>query len=222
VSSDQRAAQLRALLYSRVGAFFTNTMRRPGFCTVCTAPAAAELCRRCTSHRARYGESLADLVVPLAYVRGRMKPPHQSEHYVWRYKHPVRPSPRCLRDLSLVMLAGTTLHGPCIARTVGWWEVVTFVPSASRPGPEHPVAELARQVAAHSHGVQRILLRPGPGLTKEPLRAPRGDRFTVAPEHLPVITGRHQWEEHRPLIEGPHEPYDALCCPVTDGACPAG
>ncbi len=52
--------------------------------------------------------------------------------------------------------AGSLLHGACIARHVGWWGAVTFVPSASRPGPEHLVAELARQIAPFQLNASRI------------------------------------------------------------------
>ena len=188
---DQIAGQLRSLLRARVGAFFSITSRGSGRCVVCTAPAVPELCGACAGQRATHGSQLADLVVPLAYVRGWMSPTHQSEHYVWRYKHPVQPSPRCLDDLRLMMLAGTLVHGGCIARVLGWWQAVTFVPSASRPGPDHPVAELARQVAAHNLNAQRILLTIGPGFAAEPLRSPRADRFVISPEFQPAVAGRH-------------------------------
>lgn len=191
MNPDELAAQARARLYAEVGAFFTNTSRDPGRCAVCTAPATAGMCGGCAGQRMTYGTGLADLVVPLAYVQGWMRPPHQSEHHVRRYKHPVQPSPVCLRDLKLMMLAGTLLHGQCIARTVGWWQVVTFVPSSSRPGPEHPVAELARQVAAHNLNAQRIVLALGPGIAVEPARWPRPDRFVVPPEFVPTVAGRH-------------------------------
>lgn len=218
------------------------------------------MCDQCTSQRATYGTGLADLVVPLAYVKGWMIPPHQSEHHVRRYKHLTQPSHKCLQDLKLMMLAGTWLHGECIARTAGWWQVVTFVPSASRPGPEHPVAELARQVAPFKLNAHRILLGIGPGFAAEPDRWPRPDRFVVPPKFAPVVAGQHvlvvddtwvsggkaqsaalalkaagasavtiicigrwlsfRWAEHRPLIENLTEPYDAVQCPVTGGACP--
>lgn len=188
MTPDHVATELQTLLRSRVGAFFSNTSREPGRCAVCTAPAVAGLCRICAAQRAAYGSQLADLVVPLAYVRGWMTPTHQSEHHVWRYKHPVQPSPRCLDDLRLMTRACVVLHDACIARAVGRRQVVTFVPSLSRPGPDHPVAELARQVVG---GTQRIRLTPGPGIGVEPSRSPRADRFVVAPECRSVIAGRH-------------------------------
>lgn len=80
--SDEVAQQVRALLYAKIGAFFTNTSRGPGRCAVCTAPTLADLCGGCAGQRATYGPWLANLVVPLPYVRGWMSPAHQSEHHV--------------------------------------------------------------------------------------------------------------------------------------------
>ncbi|MGH8920602.1 MAG: hypothetical protein ACRD0H_20100, partial [Actinomycetes bacterium] len=192
VIPEEIGKQAQARLYTDVGAFFTNTSRGPAHCAVCTAPASSELCVQCASQQATYGTRLADLVVPLAYVRGWVNPPHQSEHHVRRYKHLTQPSSKCLQDLKLMMLASTLLHGECIASTVGsWWQVLTFVPSQTRPGPEHPVAELARQVAAHTLNVQRILLTLGPEFATAPERWPLPDRFVVAPEFVPVVVGRH-------------------------------
>lgn len=119
-----------------------------------------------------------------------MSPTHQSEHHVYRYKHPRFPAPKCVTDLSLMVLVGSLLHGARIAQTVGWWGAVTFVPSAMRPGPEHPAAELARQIPTFGPQVQRVLLASGPGLGDSG-RAPRPDRFIVAPEFVPAISGQH-------------------------------
>lgn len=259
---EELAARARGRLHAQVGGFFTNTRRgAPLICAVCTGPAASELCPQCAGQRANFGGGLADLVVPLAYVKGWMNPPHQSEHHVRQYKHPRHPAPKCVTDLSLMMLAGSLLHGACIAQHVGWWGAVTFVPSASRPGPEHPVAELARQIAPFHLNASRILLEPGPGFASEPSRAPRSDRFVVSPQFVGQVAGRHvlvvddtwvsgakaqsaslalkavgavavtvicigrwlryTWPDHRQLIETLHEPYNAMMCPVTGGACPA-
>lgn len=87
-----------------------------------------------------------------------MNPPHQSEHHVRHYKHPRHPASKCVTDLSLMILVGSLLQGACMAWHGGWWGAVTFVPSASRPGPEHLVAELARQIAPFQLNVSRILL----------------------------------------------------------------
>ncbi|MGH4008022.1 MAG: hypothetical protein ACRDTH_07660, partial [Pseudonocardiaceae bacterium] len=212
------AAQIRARLHAKVGAVFTNTSRGPGRCAVCTAPASVELCGWCANQRASYGSRLADLVAPLAYVRGWMSPPHQSEHHIRRYKHPVQPSPGCLNDLKLMMLAGTLLHGQCIARTVGWWQVVTFIPSVSYPGMEHPVAELARQAATHDLNARRILLALGPGFGAEPDRWPRPDRFVVPSEFMPVIAGRHVLVVDDSWVSGGKSQSAALALKVAGAA----
>lgn len=68
------ASEASAQLYRKVGGFFTNTRRGSGHCAVCTGPAAAELCPRCTEQRREHGTRLADLVVPLAYAKGHVNP----------------------------------------------------------------------------------------------------------------------------------------------------
>ena len=183
--------QAPGLLFEQVGAFFTNTGRGPGRCRVCTGPATETLCGPCVEQRATYGDRLADLVVPLAYTKGGMTPRHQSEHHMWQYKNLIQPVAECLRDLKLMMLTATWLHGGCISRTVGWWEVVTFVPSAKRPGTTHPVVELARQVAPFELDATRVLLDLGPDFANESTRWPMPARFTVPPQFVDPIADRH-------------------------------
>lgn len=191
MTAERFAEEACAHLHAQVSGFFSNTRRGPGFCAVCTGPGPAGMCGRCATHRAQYGERLADLVVPLAYVRGWMTPKHQSEHHVWQYKHRAHPSARCMQDLQLMILAATALHGRCMARAVGrGWDAVTFVPSATRPGPEHPVSHLARQVTDHSPHTERILLAPGPNIEAERHNLVP-DRFAVPPEYRRAVTGRH-------------------------------
>ncbi|MCP2166292.1 hypothetical protein [Goodfellowiella coeruleoviolacea] len=87
---------------------------------------------------------------------------------------PVR---RCANDLELMVMAATELHGRCMVEAVGQeWTAVTFVPSATRGGPDHPVAALARQVAGLGPA-NRLLLAPGPGIAAK--RVVRADRFVV-------------------------------------------
>lgn len=189
MTPEEYAAALTVRLFTEVGGFFCNTRRgMPGICEVCSGPATGSLCPQCRNARDSYGHRLADLVVTLAYVKGRMSPTHQSEHHVYSYKR--QPSaPKCVQDLHLMMLAGTWLHGACIAEALGWWQVVTFVPSANRPGPEHPVAGLARQAYSVYPNTTGILLGIGPGYHAEPHRFPRLDRFAVPA--TPAIAGCH-------------------------------
>ena len=188
----QHIADLAAeRLYELVGAFFTNTSRGPGRCQVCTGPATESLCPQCSTWHATYGTDLADLVVPLAYAKGYMDPLHQSAHHVHQYKHHLRPSVECQRDLKLMVRTATLLHGECIAQAVGWWDVLTFVPSASRPGAEHPVVDLARAVAPRNPEPARVLLDLGPDILTGPQRHPLPHRFAVSDRFLPKVAGRH-------------------------------
>ena len=61
---------IRDVLRSRVGGFFANTLRSaPDTCDVCTGPSRSDVCPPCREHRLAFGDGLADLVVPLAYIR---------------------------------------------------------------------------------------------------------------------------------------------------------
>jgi hypothetical protein len=176
-------------LNDRVGGFFCNTIR-DGTCTVCTGPAAGSLCSQCRIARKQYGTDLADLVVPLAYAKGRLNPPHQSEHHVYRYKRKP-PAPRCAQDLQLMMLVAAILHARCLDSVVKPWSAVTFVPSADRPGPAHPCVDLARQVAAQRPEASHVLLDIGPEYAEEPSRVPRCRRFVLDEQHAAAVAGRH-------------------------------
>jgi hypothetical protein len=193
--TDPVAAELTDRLYADVGAFFCNTLRgERRICVVCAGPANTQvdpsLCTQCGSAQDAYGTSLADLVVPLAYAKGRMPSIHQSAHHVRAYKAPT-PALKCVQDLQLMMGAATYLHGRCIAAMVGWWQVVTFVPSASRPGGEHPVAGLARIVHEIQPSASKIALAIGPGFQSPPTRVPRPDRFVVPTRYQPAVADKH-------------------------------
>lgn len=180
-----------AQLYSKVGGFFSNTKRGPGHCQVCTGPATAELCPQCAAQRGKYGSRLADLVVPLAYAKGHVKPIHQSAHHVIRYKSGLQPSVENLQDLQLMVHTASSYHGACIAGVAGWWEALTFVPSAKWPGVEHPVVELATQVVPSEATVSKVLLDNGPDISAEPKRWPLPTRFEVNDTWRKKVTGKH-------------------------------
>ena len=191
MTPDWITSDVTAQLYSRVGGFFTNTQRGPGHCRVCTGPASAELCSKCTAQRNEYGSRLADIVVPLAYAKGHVSPIHQSAHHVIRYKSELQPSLENLQDLQLMINTASRLHGACIAKVVGWWEALTFVPSASRPGIQHPVVELAKRVAPSASNVDKILLDNGPDISADPIRWPMATRFEIADKWQKKIAGKH-------------------------------
>lgn len=184
----RKSAQDR--LHREVGAFFTNTIRSADTCQVCTGPAVGKRCDQCEAQRLRYDGQLADQVILLAYAKGKMSPPHQSAHHMYRYKNRIEPSAECMRDLKLMMRAATLLHSDCIARGFGPWDVVTFVSSESRPGLEHPVVELARQVAS-TDTTRRILLDVGPDISAAPRRFPLPRRFTVPERWKRRVRDRH-------------------------------
>jgi phosphoribosylpyrophosphate synthetase len=191
MTPDWITSNAPAQLYSKVGGFFTNTTRDRGHCQVCTGPATVELCPKCSAHQTEYASRLADLVVPLAYVKGHMKPIHQSEHHVFRYKSSRQPSLENRQDLQLMIHTASRLHGACIARVVGRWEALTFVPSASRPGICHPVVELAKQVVSSASNIKKILLDNGPDISTEPTRWPLTTRFEVADKWRKQVAGKH-------------------------------
>ena len=83
MTPEQYAETLATRLYLQVGAFFTNTRRgAPGTCVTCTGPATGPSCPQCRHPQEVYGSELADLVVPLAYAKGWMRPIHQCCGYV--------------------------------------------------------------------------------------------------------------------------------------------
>jgi phosphoribosylpyrophosphate synthetase len=125
------------------------------------------------------------------YARDNMTPRHQSAHHMYQYKHRIQPVEECRRDLKLMMLTATWLHGECIARTVGWWEVLTFTPSASRPGATHPVVELAKAVMPLKPEPESVLLDLGPDIAAEPKRWPLPHRFVISKQFAPKVAGRH-------------------------------
>ncbi|SFE60956.1 hypothetical protein SAMN04487819_11819 [Actinopolyspora alba] len=187
MNGSQLHETLRNALLDRVGGFFRNTVRHSGeTCSVCTGPVFSSdsaRCGVCSSHRAEFGDQLADQVLPLTYVCGnRPQGIHQSAHTVVSYKRtPV--AEKSVEDLCLMIMTATTIHASCIAVSPGRaWQAVTFVPSANNPGRGHPVARLARQVAFHNDANKRLTLDLGPGIESGQLRC----AMTVSP--FPSIT----------------------------------
>ncbi|NLT57181.1 MAG: hypothetical protein GXX79_21990 [Actinomycetales bacterium] len=186
-----RRDTLRHNIQARVGGFFCNTRREAGLtCQVCTGPATASLCGRCATQRRTYGDRLADRVLTLTYVRGRMPSNHQSVYTVFAYKNLTHPVGKCLTDLGLMIKAATALHGDCIAREAGGpWTVVTFVPSAARPGLSHPVSQFVHYVAGASRP-ETVVLDLGPSAAIAD-RQVLPDRFAVPDHAHATIVGQH-------------------------------
>ena len=175
----------------RVGGFFANTLRAEhDTCDVCTGPASSGICPPCRSQRVTFGNELADLVVPLTYVRARMSPTYQSEHHMYAYKG-TPPARRCVDDLALTLVAGTVLHRDCIASVAGSpWQAVTFVPSARAQGSVHPAAQLARQVVEHGFPARPVGLQLGPS-GDDGRREVLSDRFVVPDRWRDRVVDRH-------------------------------
>jgi hypothetical protein len=179
-------------LNQRVGGFFRNTRRQAGVtCSVCCGPSERPLCPKCLEQRSSFGDQLADRIYVLTYARANARPHiDQSAHTVQAYKQ-IPPALKCGDDMRLMILAATYVHGSCIARVAGApWAAVTFVPSATRPGPEHPTAELARHVHGHNGSENRFRLDIGPGISDESRRV-RDDKFSVPDRFRDTIAGRH-------------------------------
>ncbi len=257
---DPVAEKLRAALTRRVGGFFHNARKDLGVaCQVCAGPATEAVCGKCAGHRDEFGDRLANQVAILAYARGYAPGLHQSAHHVREYKA-IPPAEKCAEDLAMMILAATYIHWRCIAGqgSGAIWDSVTFVPSKSRPGPEHPVAELARNVALCNGSKNRFRLHLGVGYDA-PKRTIVRDRFSVPESALGRVVGkrillvddtwttggtvqsaavalhdagaghvtalcvarwcRHDWSDHRQLLDSCTAPYDAFVCPVQNPSC---
>lgn len=153
---------------------------------MCTGPAAASVCGKCRKWQRMFGDMLADLVVPLAYAKSNMRPQHQSQHHMRQYKA-TPPAAKCANDLGLMMGAAAWLHARCL----GDWQVVTFVPSATNPGPTHPIVPIAQRVHQVRRQAAKVSLGIGAGFEADPDHEPRGDRFFVAEQDRAVVDGRH-------------------------------
>jgi hypothetical protein len=184
--------RLPDLVNDRVGGFFHNTRSISGVtCQVCSGPGDADdLCGPCRAHRLDLRRDIADRVLTLTYARGRAHPRHQSAFHMWAYKQPSGPSTRAAEDLALMVLAATHQHSHCIEQVAGRpCDAVTYVPSTTRPGPEHPVAQLARHVRGLDTS-QRFRLTLGPSATRKD-RAVLPDRFIVEPQYVARVKNRH-------------------------------
>lgn len=217
-TADPVAVRLINRLYADVGGFFCNSRRdRPDTCHVCTGPTITPpLCGPCREARNEHGRSLADLVVPVAYAKGRMPSMHQSAHHVREYKAPS-PAPRCAQDLQLMAGAATYLHGPCIGAAVGPWRAVTFVPSATRP--DHPLASIASRVHSVYPACAKVGLAIGPGFDAPPSRVPRPDRFTVPDTFRSLVVGQHVLVAEDTWVSGDKAQSAALALKAAGATC---
>src|ERR671933_379676 len=129
-------AGIERRLVDRVGSFLRNVERTPGVtCGVCTAPTdGGTECSRCRHDRERFGELLADLVVPVAYGGHN----DQSRTLLHGYKDEVAAQPGDERRLLVLLLLWVAVqrHRRCIERRVqAPLQLWTTVPSTK--GREH-------------------------------------------------------------------------------------
>lgn len=190
MTPQDHSHEFRDLLRARVGGFLRNTRREPGVtCSVCCVPTSADLCAPCQDQRGLYGDQLANRVVTLTYVRGNAPRYHQSAYLIRTYKQPPEGA-KSAEDVALLITAATYIHASCGPETLGSpWTAVTYVPSVRAPGPEHPVAGLARRVVGMTVR-QRFTLELGPGATN-PARSVRPDQFAVNPRLHDRVSGQH-------------------------------
>ena len=187
---DQVALDLSAALKDRVGGFFHNTRDIAGVtCRVCSGP-GSPLCGPCREQQVAFGDQLADRVLTLAYATGNAPQYHQSAFHMRAYKQPGAPSEKARDDLALMVVAASYIHGRCVgAASPAPWNAVTFIPSVTRPGPTHPVADLARRVYGLAPD-RRFLLDLGPTAT-DPSRSVRRDTFRVSEQWSAHVRGAH-------------------------------
>jgi hypothetical protein len=138
-----------------------------------------------------FGDQLASQIFTLTYVQGNHpRKIHQSAYTLRSYKAPV-PVVESQQNLQLVVAVASAVHGACMQEPAERpWDSLTFVPSVSRPGPNHPVADLAHQVRKLRDPALRFGLDLGPG-SADTSRSVRADRFAVPAEYLDRVDGRH-------------------------------
>lgn len=162
-------------LVNEVGGYLRNVIREPAVtCAVCVGPVVPPYvkCHRCHTDWGRFGDQLADLVVPVCYgIKGT-----QSGHLMWMYKHPTAPVRRNRTLLTMLLLAALGLHERCIQGVLGHpidaWAVV---PSTRGRQGEHPLRVVARGAR---FSCPEIGLSINPSSEADD-RATASDRFTV-------------------------------------------
>lgn len=149
-------------LVAELGGYLRNAVRETGVtCVVCAGPIAPPYveCFRCRADRLRFGDELADVVVPISYgIKGG-----QSGQLMWMYKHPTNPVARYRTLLTVLLLVTVEKHGPCLTRAAGLpidaWAVV---PSTTGREGEHPLRVIARRVMRSD---PEVVLRNNPQWT---------------------------------------------------------
>jgi len=136
--SDAVLQQFRGVLVRQAGGYLRNTIREERVtCRVCSTPVDDFLrCFQCQQHHSGFGEQLADAVGALTYgVDGQ-----QSGYVMYGYKS-ENPIEEHVAVVAMTVMLGISLHGPCLAATVGapvtHW---TVVPSLRGRAGAHPLS----------------------------------------------------------------------------------
>jgi len=123
-----------------------NPIRIPGVtCAVCAEPTGGLLrCRVCESHIARWGNALADRVVPLTYASDQVS--RQVRYDLRQYKDGERAGGVAGARLSYVVWYSIHRHGRCVTMASDARPTAVIpVPSGAAPRHEgHPLLELAK------------------------------------------------------------------------------
>lgn len=175
--TDTGRETIRQRLITEVGGYLRNVVREDDVtCAVCATPIrpAFNLCLRCERDRREFGDSLADLVVPICYgIRGR-----QSGHLMYSYKDLEAPARHNQTLLSVLLLAALDLHGGCIQQRLGQdLDAWAFVPSArsDRTG-EHPLHVVVKRAGMTLPEVELVTRE----LADSAQRRTSSDRFALA------------------------------------------
>jgi hypothetical protein len=207
---DERARVAR-LVRDQVGAIFRTVRRGQGICEVCAGPASGSLCGTCSWHRDRYGDRLADLVVPVAYaVRGQ-----QSGHHMYGYKGDRSSSEDNLRDVKFLARGAAYLHRNCIVAEVGRpWAAATFVCSQNRPGAEHPVSQIGDQVVNYDDAslLYKFQIETGPSIAVDRRDGPLPDRFVLPEPWKTQVDGQHVLVVDDTWVSGRNSQSVAIAC----------
>lgn len=142
---EERLTALEGFLDVYGGGFLRN-VTSDGTCQVCSAPVQnSDFCIPCGKAR-QSGYELATRVTSLVYAQG---PQNSDQTYkVMRGYKSLTPNPRDLLFVSLLLENALKRHSRCLMATAVVEKPFLWatVPSTSRPGSQHPLNKIVRQL----------------------------------------------------------------------------